>query len=579
MGAAESLSATLKNGLGQFSILTRHFFDRFFQNDIVDFEDQMKEKVIGGMAFLAILGLQVANAILFKYQFLDEEGPSWVDKCYFLWVFMLLLGFITVVEWDVIFPDRRDYLNIIPLPVKVRTFFLAKSASFFLFIGIYSVAAHALASFSFGYFLTRFRSGSPLYILRYMAAHLIAGSAANVFLFFLCVFVQGLLMSLLSYGLYKRISLIIRFVLLTSIVFLLIVSFTASVSIPQSFSNFPPMKDAQDPFLYAFPPMWFTGLYEYLLGNREPFFVTLSRFALWAVLASVLAFFGAAAISYTRHLKKSLEVRRGRLNLNKVKDLLSRGFDAIFLRNPTQRAVFHFFGQTLARSTVHKMRLFNYLAVSSALALIMLSTTQLLRSHMTVSNRSLLAIPLVLSFFLLLGIRALANVPASLEANWVYQITERKPRRHYFAGLKKAVFFEMLFPLFVLVFVFYYYLWGSKLALLHCLYGLAASVLLMEVLFLRYPKVPFTCTFVPGKAKVHIYWLPYVIGFVVYASFLSSLERFLFVYPRYFLNYFVICGVLFVASWLYQEFYFYRRQPIVYHEEPEPVMISLESPP
>ena len=48
---------------------------------------------------------------------------------------------------------------------------------------------------------------------------------------------------------------------------------------------------------------------------------------------------------------------------------------------------------------------------------------------------------------------------------------------------------------------------------------------------------------------------------------------------RYFLNYFVICGVLFMASRLYQNFYFYRRQPIVYHEEPEPVMISLESPP
>jgi hypothetical protein len=579
MGFAESFGASLRNRFDQFSILTRHFFHRFFQNDIVDFEDQMKEKVIGGMVFLAILGVQVANAILFKYPFLEEEGPSWVDKCYFLWVFMLLLGFITVVEWDVIFPDRRDYLNIIPLPVRVRTFFLAKSASFFLFIGIYSVASHVLASFSFGYFLTRFRSGSPLFILRYMAAHLVAGTAANVFLFFLCVFVQGLLMSLLSYGLYKRISLIIRFLLLTSIVFLLIVSLTASVSIPQSFSNFAAMKDSQDRFLYAFPPMWFAGLYEYLLGNRDAFFVTLSRFALWAVLASVLAFFGAAATSYTRHLKKSLEVRRGRVNLGKVKDLLSRAFDSIFLRNPTQRAVFHFFGQTLSRSTLHKMRLFNYLAVSSALALIMLGTTQLLRSHMTVSNRTLLAIPLILSFFLLLGIRSLTNVPASLEANWVFQITERTPRRHYFAGLKKAVFFEALVPLFLLVFVFNRYLWGWRPALLHCFYGLTASALLMEVLFLRYPKIPFTCTFVPGKAKVHVYWLPYVIGFLIYASFLSSLERFLFAYPRYFLNYFVICGVLFVASRLYQNFYFYRRQPIIYHEEPEPVMISLESPP
>jgi hypothetical protein len=578
MNGAQLSRAFLEARFGQFSVLTRHFFHRFFQNDIVDFEDQMKEKVIGGMAFLAILGVQIANAILFKYPFLEEEGPSWVDKSYFFWVFMLLLGFITVVEWEVIFPDQRDYLNLMPLPVRLRTFFLAKSASFFLFIGLYSVAAHALASFVFAYYLTRFRSNSVVFLLRYMAAHVIAGSAANIFIFFLFVFLQGFLMCLLSYGIYRRASLIIRFVLMTSIVFLLIVSLTASVSIPQSFASFPAMKESQAPFLYVFPPMWFVGLYEFLLGNRDAFFAALSRFAVWSVLASILAFFGTAAISYSRHLKKSQEVRRGRVILKRTRDLLSRTFDAVILRNPTQRAVFHFFGQTLSRSTVHKMRLFNYLAVSSGISLIMLGTTQFMRGQTAPSNRTVLAIPLVLSFFLLLGIRALANVPASLEANWIFQITERAPRRHYFAGLKKAVFFEVLFPLFVLVSIFYKFFWGWRPALLHGFFGLAASIVLVEGFFWRYNKVPFTCTFVPGKAKVHVYWLPYVFGFMIYVSFLSSLERFFFSYPRYFLNYFITSGVILVASQLYQNLYVYPRQPIIYHEEPEPVMISLESP-
>ncbi len=577
MNGPYSLGAFLEARFGQFSVLTRHFFHRFFQNDIVDFEDQMKEKVIGGMAFLAILGVQIANAILFKYPFLEEEGPSWVDKCYFFWIFMLLLGFITVVEWDVIFPDRRDYLNLMPLPVRLRTLFLAKSASFFLFIGLYSVAAHALASFVFAYYLTRFRSNSVLFLFRYMAAHVIAGSAANIFLFFLCVLLQGLLMCLLSHGMYRRISLVIRFVLLTSIVFLLIVALTASVSIPQSFSNFPAMKESQARFLSLFPPTWFVGLYEYLLGNRDSFFASQSRNALWAVLLSVLAFFGVAAISYARHLKKSQEVQRGRAILKRTRDLLCRAFDAVILRHPTQRAVFHFFGKTLSRSTIHKIRLFNYLAVSSAFVLIMLGTTKLLRSQMTVSSRTILAIPLVLSFFLLLGIRTLVNVPAFLEANWIFQISERPPRREYFAGLGKAIFFEALLPLFVLMLIFYQFLWGWRRALLHCLFGLAASILLQEALFWRFPKIPFTCTFVPGKAKVHVYWIPYVLGFLIYVSFLSSLERFLFANPRYFLNFFVTFGALIIASKLSQNLYFYRRRPIIYHEEPEPVMITLES--
>jgi hypothetical protein len=577
MGNHHPMRAFLEARFGQFSVLTRHFFHRFFQNDIVSFEDQMKERVIGGMAFLAILGVQIANTILLKYAFLDEEGPSWVDKCLFFWIFMLLLGLITVIEWDVIFPDSRDYLNLMPLPVKLKTLFLAKSASFFLFIGLFSAAAHAPASFAFGYFLTRFRSNSVLFFFRYMAAHVTAGLAAGLFVFFLLVSLQGLLMCLLSYGLYRKASLMIRFVLLTSLVFLLIVSLTASVSIPQSFSNFPAMKESQARFLFAFPPIWFVGLYECLLGNRDAFFVAVSRTAAAAVLTSILAFFGAAAISYSRHLKKFHEVRRGRAILKNAKGRLSRAFDAAVLRNPTQRAVFHFFGQTLSRSPVHKMRLFNYLAVSSGISLLMLGATQFMRGQTAPSNRTALAIPLVLSFFLLLGIRALANVPSSLEANWIFQLTERAPRRHYFAGLKKAVFFEALLPLFTLVVIFYQFFWGWSPALLHSVFGLAASILLLEGFFWRYQKVPFTCTFVPGKAKVHVYWLPYVFGFLIYVSFLSSLERFLFVNPRYFLRYFVICGILIVGSRLYQNLCVYRHQPIIYHEEPEPVMITLES--
>ena len=574
-----SAGAVLAARFGQFSVLTRHFFHRFFQNDIVDFEDQMKEKVIGGMAFLAILGVQVSHTLLLKYLFLEEEGPSWVDKSFFLWIFMLLLGLITVVEWDVIFPDRRDYLNLMPLPVSMKTLFLAKSASFFLFVGLFSAAAHAPSSFAFGYFLTRFRSDSFLFLLRYMGAHLVAGSAASIFLFFFLVFLQGFLMCLLSYGLYRRIALVIRFVLLTAIIFLLIVSLTASVTIPQSFSNFPAMKEAQARFLYAFPPMWFVGLYECLLGNTDPFFAAQGRIALWAVLLSVLAFFGAGAISYARHLKKSQEVRRERGPLKRIKDIFSRIFDVVILRNQTQRAAFHFFGQTLWRSIPHKMRLFNYLAFASGLCLIMLGTAQFMRSQMIPSNRTVLAIPLVLSFFLLLGIRSLANVPASLEANWIFQLTEQAPLRYYFVGFKKAIIFETLFPLFVLVLAFYQFLWGWRLALLHTSFGLAASLLLLEGLFWRYQKIPFTCTFVPGKAKVHVFWLPYVFGFLIYVSFLSSVERSLLFNPLYFLTYFVTCGVLIVGSQLYQNLYFYRRQPIIYHEEPEPVMVTLESLP
>jgi hypothetical protein len=568
----------LVNRFGQFVILTRHFFSRFFQNDVIAFEDQAKEKVIVGIVFLAVLGGHISNSILIKYAFMTEEGPSWVDKCYFLWFFMLLLGFISVLEWDVIFPDRRDYVNIMPLPVRMRTFFLAKFASLFLFIGLYSLAANAAASFIFGFYLSQYRSRSVLFLLRYFAAHFFAASAANMFLFFLCVCLQGLLMSLLSYGVCQKVSLFLRFILLTGFVFLLVFSLSGWITADKSMVNFPAMKEAGDPFLYIFPPLWFTALYERLLGNADPFFRTISRHAVLSLSLAILGFFLVMLASYSRHLKKFLEVKRRSVIVAKNQARLSSAFDAVFLRNPTQRAVFHFFGQTLARSTLHKMRLFGYMSVAMGLTLILLASTPLLSGHLTAVNKTTLSVPLILSFFLLVGIRALVNVPSHLDSNWVFQFTERNPIRHYFAGFKKGIVCFTLIPLFGLLYGFYFYLWGWKPALLHGLFGFTASLLLVEILFFRYPKIPFACSYVPGKAKLHLFWLIYVAGFIAYVSFLSSLERFLFQYGRYFVNYFAVSAALYLAIRVYEDVFFYRRQPIVYYDEPEPVMISLEAP-
>ncbi|MEW5901093.1 MAG: hypothetical protein AB1715_06490 [Acidobacteriota bacterium] len=577
MTTIEKLSVGLSQEVRQFAILTRHFFHRFFQNDLVDFEDQMKEKVITGLVFLAILGGHIANSTLMKYLFIPEEGLSWVEKCYFFFFFMTFLGFITVIDWEVIFPDRRDYANLIPLPVRLRTLLLAKSASFFLLIGLYSLAANALATLVFIFYLPQHQSTSPLWTMRYAAAHLASALLSNALAFFLCASIQGLLMSLFSYRLYRKINVLARFILLTLFFFLMLFSLTESVSLPQSLKSFPELRFNDALFLRVFPPMWFVGVYETLLGQKDPFFHGLAQTAMLGLAVTILLFFLTAYLSYFMHLKKSVEVERGRGRLKKVKHLLGAAFNGLFLRNLTQRAVFHFFGKTLARSTPHKMRLFAYLAISTGLVLILLASTNLVRRELTVTNRTLLAIPLIMSFFLLVGLRSLVNVPVSLEANWLFRLTERSPRRHYIAGFKKGIFFLWLVPLHGLFYFFYWPLWGWKPALWHCLFGLTASLLLVEILFFGRLKIPFACSYLPGKARIHLYWLFYVLGFLLFVSGLSSLERSFFSHPDRFYYFYGVMGMLFLASQLYSEFFLYRRRPILYEEEAEPVLISLEA--
>src|SRR5215475_8103513 len=42
---------------------------------------------------------------------------------------MLVVGIFAVLSWDLIFPDRRDVLILMPLPLRARTIFLAKLAA------------------------------------------------------------------------------------------------------------------------------------------------------------------------------------------------------------------------------------------------------------------------------------------------------------------------------------------------------------------------------------------------------------------------------------------------------------------
>jgi len=62
---------------------------------------------------------------------------------------MILLGFITVFEWDMLFPDRKDYLILTPMPVTTRTVFNAKFAALAAFLLAFTVAINLFPTFLF----------------------------------------------------------------------------------------------------------------------------------------------------------------------------------------------------------------------------------------------------------------------------------------------------------------------------------------------------------------------------------------------------------------------------------------------
>jgi len=132
-----------------YLVLVRHFFQRLFQNDVVDFEDQMRERIMGALAMVAVFSGFLAYILVSKYAWTPDKGTSWIEKFSMIIYSMLVMGFIAVLEWDIILLDARDYVNLRPLPVRTSTILSAKFTSLCLFVGMFALGINLSSALSF----------------------------------------------------------------------------------------------------------------------------------------------------------------------------------------------------------------------------------------------------------------------------------------------------------------------------------------------------------------------------------------------------------------------------------------------
>jgi uncharacterized protein YhhL (DUF1145 family) len=564
-------------GPGPFALLTRHFFGRLFHNDLVEFEDQMKERLIVALALLAVFFFWASELMLFKYHFVPDTGRSWQEKSYLLTLMMLVFGIVTLLEWDVLFPDRRDFLNLMPLPVRLRTVFAAKLASFVLFAAAFSAAMTGLSSVLFSIYLAQWRGDTLAMAGRYVAAHVLAGFAACFTVLFAVIALQALLLAVLPEGLYRRTALAVRFALIAGAAFLLL-SFVAAPSVVAGlFRDLELLKETRHPFVFRFPPLWFVGLYEVLLGTRDAVFEAQARTAGLAVALASVSFLGASVLSYRRHVLRTLEVRKGRPALAGLRETVRRALTPAFFRGPEERAVAGFFSGTLRTSAPHRMSLVYYLAVGAALLTVLLAANRAALRAPGPDNGLILVLPLLIAFAVATGVRVVVDRPAAPEARWLFRLTETGRTDRYAAGLKKAVWLGFIVPLFLAVFVLHAFLWGAATAALHAAFGLAVSTVGLEALFHRYRKVPFACSWVPGRLKLHFTAVPILIGLILAGTALAAWEKAILAGPRRGLAFAAFAA----AAWgalKRSGRRFYRTADLTFDEEPEAAMVGFPGP-
>ena len=432
------------------------------------------------------------------------------DEYFFIVLSMTVTGAVAVWRWDAIFPDRRDYMNLVPLPISTRAIFFANLVAVLFLVGLVAVDVNAVSCILFPVVVAASQS-KFLFFVKFAAVHGIGVLLASVFAFFAVFSMIGLLMAVLPPRTFRRISAYMRGVVVVCLVALLCTSF----AVPQLLRRAPAPR-----WIALIPSCWFLGLCQSLRARSGPVLTDLSRLALPALATVALVALCTYVVAYRRHFVRIAEIAD-----TSARPRNPQGFrvgillDRLALRTRFQKAGFRFVTKTLLRSETHRL----VLTAVGGLALVLASQALLDAFADAKSLRQAaltpdaLSVPFILSFLVIVGLRIVFELPAELRSNWIFQLMVDPDRQECESLARRVILIFVLPWLLAISLPVYAYLEGWKVATLHTLLVVLWAVLLTNIVLIRFRKIPFTCTLPVFKQHSFVTLLSCCFGFLLYS--------------------------------------------------------------
>jgi hypothetical protein len=497
-----------------FALLLKVFRDRFFENDSASPGGGFQTNITQVIGFLAAVGLVVAYYVLPSFLGLSLSPPTPHSivalrglRLFFTMYSFGVAGFGAIFHWDMLFPDRRDFLVLAPFPIRLWELVAAKFAALLLFLLLLAIPVNLGPDF-----MVAMAAMAPkLHAtgLRLTGAQIVATGGAFVFAFLAVAALQGVLINLTSPKIFRRISPWIQMggMSLTVLTMLGFPVYSAFLQTGIEHRQF---------WLYLFPPVWFSGIYELFLGGPNEVLVSLGKYAFEMTAAAVGVVAVTWALGFRRHFRRTLETedaphRPRRWNTPRW-----------LVGTAEEGAIFGFIGKTLARSQKHQFFLAAYL--SAGLSAAALVGTAVRDGKIVLSADGARAMAFVLGFFFITAFRAAFQFPAELAANWLFRVTESRWTEVSRSATRKLVLAVGLIPAVLLALPVEILQGGWVTVLEHAAVQLIAAALLIEALFWNFDKVPFTCSYFPGRTSLALLVVLYVYGLTGYAFHMADLE-------------------------------------------------------
>ncbi len=151
-------------------------------------------------------------------------------------------------------------------------------------------------------------------------------------------------------------------------------------------------------------------------------------------------------------------------------------------------------------------------------------------------NSALLSVPLMTAFFVISGLRFAFDIPAALDANWVFRIAILSPPPEPRAIPRKLMLWAVLpwqvlalCPITAIRF-------GWPVAIGHTAAVIAFTALFVEAVLVRFRKIPFTCSAQPELRQLLLRILGSVFAVLVIVPMLAAIEHWVLSEPLRFLG-------------------------------------------
>jgi hypothetical protein len=509
-----------------FAVLLRAFFAQFFASDSVTSDHQLRQAMIGVLAFLVVPGFLIPFQLTSAFEFAAIRFPALLDPLtrlmvtVFVTYSMVTIGVIAAFAWDSLGFSRLDAMVLGPLPLRGRTVIAAKLAAMALFLLAAAAAINVMTAVPFAMIASGHKAAVGAG--RHLVAHMAATMCAATFVFCALVTLRALF-GLLSRG-RAAIASLVQFALVSALLCFIVFVPTALQVVPAARAGRRVVEfTVREQALPAWSPTnWFLGLYEVLRGSGHGQFDQAAAHALSFTLAAVAAAILTTFVGYRRQLQLALTPAastgtRPAASIQRAIARLVTGHDLM------ARAISNFILATIVRNRAQQAPIAINAAIGLALVVAGLSRGAADIASLMRPRTAVLWIPLLLGYWMTIGLRAAFFVPAELPASWAFLSNAPTHARAYWSAVRASMI-AFIVPPVLFIDLLLAPMLGWRVAIPYAFVTGAVVILLAEVTALTIDFIPFTRAYRPGHARLKTRWPLYLFGLYVFAFWPARLQ-------------------------------------------------------